>query len=66
VSVARDLHPIPLREVVPLRPGTRVMTMVPGEWNALLAAAYERGWTLVEVDDDDRPVRAYRRAETER
>jgi hypothetical protein len=26
----------------------------------MLSAAYEAGWTLLEVDVDERPVRAYR------
>jgi len=42
--------------------GAAVMTMARGQWDALLNAAYQSGWTLLEVDDNERPVKAYRRA----
>lgn len=54
----RDLRRIPLSEA--LGKGT-VITMSVGQWDALLAAAYEQGWTLLELDQNERPVRAYRR-----
>lgn len=58
----RDLHPIPLADALDLaaRPGC-VMTMGIGQWDAFLAAAYDAGWTLVELDADEVPVRAYRK-----
>jgi hypothetical protein len=39
-----------------------MVTMSTGQWDALLAAAYEAGWTLLELDADEVPVRAYRKA----
>jgi hypothetical protein len=58
----RDLHPIPLSEVLPLgQRGQRVITMGKGQWDALLASAYEAGWVLLELNDDEEPVRAYRK-----
>jgi hypothetical protein len=63
---ARDLRPFPLADVLPLgKPGQRVMTMGEGQWDGLLSAAYAQGWILLELDDDEVPVRAYRRAEAE-
>ena len=56
----RDLHPVPLAEVWPVRPGMRVMTMGEGQWDGMLAAAYAQGWVLLELDADERPVAAYR------
>jgi hypothetical protein len=38
-------------------------TMSPGQWTPLLAEAYRRGHTLVELDADEKPVAAYRRCE---
>lgn len=58
----RDLHPIPLSEVV-TSPPVKVITMRAGQWDALLSSAYDRGWTLLEVDAHERPVRAYRKLE---
>ena len=40
------------------KPGCFI-TMSPGQWDALLSTAYDRGWTLLELDDDERPVAAY-------
>jgi hypothetical protein len=56
--MGRDLRPIPLSEAMS---HGRVITMSVGQWDALLAAAYERGWTLLELDSNQRPIRAYRR-----
>jgi len=36
------------------------MTLSPGQWDALLQSAYEMGYTLIEVDADERPTKAYR------
>jgi len=53
------LHAIPLSEVQFL-PGTVTLTMSAGQWDALLAEAYRRGHTLLELDASERPVAAYR------
>jgi len=59
---ARDLRPFPLADVLPLgRPGQLVMTMSVGQWDAMLSAAYADGWILLELDEQEKPVRAYRR-----
>jgi alkanesulfonate monooxygenase SsuD/methylene tetrahydromethanopterin reductase-like flavin-dependent oxidoreductase (luciferase family) len=56
---ARDLTPFPLAEVI--APGQPVITMSEGQWDATLAAAYADGWILLELDDTERPIRAYRK-----
>lgn len=65
-QVHRDLRPMPLadalRAVSDARPGTLVITMGQGQWDALLATAYSDGWILLELDERERPVRAYRKA----
>lgn len=38
-----------------------IVTMSVGQWDGLLAAAYDRGATLLELDDDEMPIKAYRR-----
>jgi hypothetical protein len=53
------LHEIPLSEVKFL-PRTVTLTMSIGQWDALLAEAYQRGHTLLELDANERPVAAYR------
>jgi len=61
---ARDLRPFPLVDVLPLwsHPGQLVVTMGEGQWDGLLSSAYELGWILLELDEDEKPVRAYRKA----
>jgi hypothetical protein len=54
------LAEVPLEEVWPPRPGLCYMTMSAGQWDVTLETAYSAGWVLVEVDDDEAPVRAYR------
>ena len=53
------LREIPLDEAVPLKGGTVTVTMSPGQWDALLQAAYDGGFVLLELDDDEQPVSAY-------
>ena len=38
------------------------MTMAEGQWDAMLAAGYQAGVVLLELDDNERPVRASRNA----
>jgi hypothetical protein len=61
---ARDLRPFPLADVLPLgsRPGQLVMTMAEGQWDGMLSAAYAAGFILLELDEHEKPVRAYRKA----
>lgn len=65
MNFARDLRPIPLAEAMDFAAAGRasVVTMSEGQWDGLLSAAYERGWILLELDADERPKRAYRKAE---
>jgi hypothetical protein len=56
------LREIPLGEAVPLRDGEVTVTMSVGQWDRLLAGAYDAGFLLLELDAEQRPVRAFRRA----
>jgi hypothetical protein len=48
-------------EGVLMRKGV-LITMSQGQWDGLLAAAYDTGATLLELDDDEMPIKAYRKA----
>lgn len=61
MTTRSDVRRIPLSDAVPPRPGVLYITMAVGQWDATLAAAYDAGWTLLEMNDDERPVRAYRK-----
>lgn len=41
------------------RPGSAIITIDVGAWSEMLAACYDNGWILVEMDEDERPVRAF-------
>jgi hypothetical protein len=45
-----------------LKAGEVTITMSVGQWDPTLANAYEAGFILLELDDDERPVRAYQKA----
>ena len=36
------------------------ITMSPKQWDYLLEACYNDGWTLLEIDHREHPVRAFR------
>jgi len=60
------LRAIPLADLLPL--GSRrvcIITMSVGQWDAVLSSSYEVGFVLLELDDDERPVGAYQRADAE-
>jgi hypothetical protein len=63
VSLHRDLTPLPLAEAITAwrRRSARVITMAVGQWDGVLASAYDLGWILLELDADERPVRAFRK-----
>ncbi len=61
----RDLRLIPLADVMPLRPGTLSITMSENQWDEMLAYAYQEGWILLELDGNERPVRAYQKAKVD-
>jgi hypothetical protein len=54
------LNQIPLDGGTILKRGV-IITMSIGQWDGLLAAAYDRGNVLLELDDDETPIKAYRR-----
>jgi len=37
------------------------VTMSPGQWDGFLHAAYDAGHNLIELDENEIPVRAYRK-----
>lgn len=41
--------------------GKCFITMNPNQWDRDLAAAYQAGWYLLEISDDERIVAAYRK-----
>jgi len=41
--------------------GGLVVTLSPGQWDTLLQAAYDKGATLLEIDKNELPVKAYRK-----
>lgn len=41
--------------------GHCAITMSPGQWDNLLQSAYDSGWILLEVDENEKPIRAYRK-----
>lgn len=65
MNITRDLKPLAITAAfAALQQGGRVMTMGVGQWDSLLAAAYEQGWILLELDNNEVPVRAYRKGST--
>ena len=61
-ALSRDLRPVALADVLPMRPGALYMTMGETQWDEALAVAYRAGWVLLEVDAHERIVRAFQRA----
>ena len=65
MKAARDLTPFPLADVLDHLSGRKppeiVMTMSEGQWDVWLSTAYDHGFILLELNDDEVPVRAYRK-----
>jgi hypothetical protein len=59
-----ELRPVDLAGVVPPRPRLCYCTMSEGQWDTLLQAAYDLGFVLLELDDEERLLRAYRKGVT--
>jgi hypothetical protein len=58
----RRLREIPLAEDLRLaQPGRCTMTMSVGQWDTWLEVAYDQGFVLLELDDNEVPVAAYQR-----
>jgi hypothetical protein len=53
------LNEIPLVGIM-LKPSV-IVTMSIGQWDGLLAAAYDGGAVLLEIDDNETPIKAYGR-----
>lgn len=63
MDTRRNLTSYPLADALDfVRRRELVITMGVGQWDAMLAAAYEEGWILLEINDDEKPVRAYRKS----
>ncbi len=56
-----ELRAIPLADGW-LKSGEITVTMSVGQWDALLAASYEAGFVLLELDENENPVRAFQKA----
>ena len=61
-----QLRSVPLADVLPPRCGVGHITMSPGQWDELLAEAYQTGWVLLELDAQEQPVAAYCRSDAAR
>jgi hypothetical protein len=64
----RDLTPFPVAAALRVLHGGEpavIVTMSEGQWDALLSAAYAHGFILLELDDDEQPVRAFQRKSAE-
>jgi hypothetical protein len=55
------LREVPLQSVLPFKHGQCYATMSPGQWDTALEAAYDLGFIMLELDDDEQPRRAYQR-----
>lgn len=55
------MEQIPIGDAIPPKPGTVLLTVSVGQWSALHGEAYRRGHTLLELDENERPVAAYRK-----
>lgn len=57
-----NLRQVPIEEVLPPRGKQVVLTISVGqEMSAVHRVGYDAGWYVLELDDDERPVRAYHR-----
>jgi hypothetical protein len=55
------LHRVELTAALPIRPGLAYATMSPGQWDAVLQDAYDAGFVLLEVNQREQVIAAYRR-----
>lgn len=54
-----ELHEIPISNA--LNQGVFTVTMSIGQWDGFLQTAYDNGATLLELDENEMPIRAYRK-----
>jgi hypothetical protein len=57
------LNEIPLSSAVPIRQGTISMTIDVGAWDKWIENAYNMGSVLIEMDQHERPIRAFQKRE---
>ena len=55
------LNRIPMSDALPPRAGACYATMLANQWDGVLQALYDLGFVLLELDDEERPLRAFRR-----
>ena len=55
-----ELNEVPLSTITD-KPSV-IITMSTGQWDGFLQAAYDYGHTLLELDENEHPVGAYRKA----
>ena len=55
------LNEIDIKTKNPFAPGIATITMSIGQWDLLLQTAYDDNWILLELDDNETPVKAYRK-----
>jgi hypothetical protein len=63
MKILKKDRPKILREIplpVPMTGGTLIITINVGAWDALIAAVWDKGGILIEMEND-RPVRAFQR-----
>ena len=57
----KTLNRVPMSDVLPPRRGLCYATKLVDQWDDTLQAAYDLGFVILELDNEERPVRAYRR-----
>ena len=57
----RNLNRVALADVLPPRRGLCYATKLVNQWDGVLQALYDFGFVILELDDEERPLRAYRR-----
>jgi hypothetical protein len=60
-KMKQRLNEIPVQHAI--QPSRITVTMSPGQWDALLEAAYDQGHVLLELDNNEMPLRAYQKNE---
>jgi hypothetical protein len=55
------LREVPLEDVLPVRRGLAYVTLLADQWDGTLASAYSAGWVLLQLGDDEKPVKAHQR-----
>ncbi len=55
---APKLHVVPFPAY---SPELRIITVRRGQWDEIIAEAYNKGWHVIEMDENDKPVRAYQK-----